>query len=427
MNKIPAKNLRILKTADLLIPLSAALIICRSFDIVGYFYFAAIPVLLFAFWELLTNQKKILSDPSFKFVVLFCLMFGIWAIFTSIWSPLPSVSASRGVYFILISVSSVYLGYLWCSSKNSIMLSFLIPSNIVVVTISVISLVFSIPEDSWTGGHGLGFKGYAVHQNMLASVIVFTVPGIMLPILREFILSTKNNLINRRIVFLLILLLLNVYLLIISASRGGLLSFLLMAIIFYLLILNWKWKIILIISVSILSFTSFNLNVFVHEFIMKTEKYIGDRRIDNIKETIIAAKEGALIGIGYGISKPPSSERTQGRFEQEGKLYIREKMISTLAIIEETGLVGLILFASPIFLILNLLIKVLRCDKRNKMNYFYKEKKINTAFMISAIVALCFHAQIEAWWIGVGSIQLPLFFMFCGNAIGIINDHSLDL
>lgn len=102
---------------------------------------------------------------------------------------------------------------------------------------------------------------------------------------------------------------------------------------------------LLIISASAISFYSSQT---VREFVFKTESTIGDRRIVNIRETIEASKNGGLFGIGYGISQQPSNDRVIGHYEYGGKLFVREKMISALALVEEVGIVGLGLFLLPI-------------------------------------------------------------------------------
>lgn len=38
------------------------------------------------------------------------------------------------------------------------------------------------------------------------------------------------------------------------------------------------------------------------------------------------------------------------------------------------------------------------------------------AIILSALFAFILHAQFEAWWVGVGSVQLPLFFIYLGLA-----------
>jgi hypothetical protein len=40
--------------------------------------------------------------------------------------------------------------------------------------------------------------------------------------------------------------------------------------------------------------------------------------------------------------------------------------------------------------------------------------RVFPAFLLSAIAAFLLHSMFEAWWVGVGSVQLPLFFIFTG-------------
>jgi len=42
----------------------------------------------------------------------------------------------------------------------------------------LISIITNIPTDTWTGGHGKGFIGFFGHQNLLASVLLFTLPAV---------------------------------------------------------------------------------------------------------------------------------------------------------------------------------------------------------------------------------------------------------
>lgn len=162
----------------------------------------------------------------------------------------------------------------------------------------------------------------------------------------------------------------------------------------------------------------YNNSSAVREFVMKTETHIGDRRIENLKETVIATKAGGLWGLGYGISINPISDKVKGYYLFEKKLFVREKMISVLALIEETGVVGLFFFISPILLIFVKLLKMVQHIPKSKTSSSESEKRTDIIFLLSVIAALCFHAQFEAWWVGIGSIQLPIFFMICGNALG---------
>ena len=40
----------------------------------------------------------------------------------------------------------------------------------------------------------------------------------------------------------------------------------------------------------------------------------------------------------------------------------------------------------------------------------------------NSIKSFLLHSQFEAWWVGVGSVQLPLFFVY----LGLTNINSVD-
>jgi len=39
------------------------------------------------------------------------------------------------------------------------------------------------------------------------------------------------------------------------------------------------------------------------------------------------------------------------------------------------------------------------------------------SLLTAALTAFILHAQFEAWWVGVGSVQLPLFLLYIGLTI----------
>jgi len=138
-----------------------------------------------------------------------------------------------------------------------------------------------------------------------------------------------------------------------------------------------------------------------------------------------AALEGGLFGLGYGISHPEIRAGEYSDHFEKGRL-IREKGNSSLALIEEAGVVGLILFILPI---IYMLIKLL--DTRYQIpddKYLSGIRNLPagskgqasgiqysvSSILIVALAALLLHAQFEAWWVGVGSVQLPLFFIYFG-------------
>ncbi|MBK9284680.1 MAG: O-antigen ligase family protein [Sphingobacteriaceae bacterium] len=258
------------------------------------------------------------------------------------------------------------------------------------------------------------------HQNLLAAAIVFTIPSVLFPLASN--LSRFTSHVSRLTSHIshftfnlspfIILFLLNLYLLILSVSRGGLLTLIIMVVVFIFLNFNTKAGLVFIFLVISASGILFFSSQTVRDFVFKTENRIGDRRIINIQETIQAAKNGGLFGFGYGISQPPGSTNVIGHYENNGQLFVREKMIGALAIVEETGIVGLGLFLASLGYVFWFLIRLIFESKiKDPINRSAMlEDKMAAAFLIAVLVGLCFHAQVEAWWVGVGSIELPIFY-----------------
>ena len=102
--------------------------------------------------------------------------------------------------------------------------------------------------------------------------------------------------------------------------------------------------------------------------------------------------------MGYGVSAPDiKTPLLTGSHYEDGR-YIREKGNSILALIEETGLIGLIFFLLPLFYIT---LKIFKSPESQITDH--------RSLITAALAAMLVHAQFEAWWVGVGSISLPLY------------------
>ena len=342
-----------------------------------------------------------------KVTPLLFLLPGIWFLVTSLWSSYPEVSAARALYFILISTGCISAGVLWIRYSGRNIFELLLPANIIVVLICLFSILTNIPSDSWTAGHGKGFIGFFGHQNLLASVILFTLPGLIFKLRSKAGVNSNQSSVNRNHksntnYFLLtthyLLLTANLLLITLTYSRASMLSLVFGTIVF--LILNKNWKILSYSFTAAAVITSIiylnpAMNNFADKILKKDFPKIYSSRMWMWEPSYQAALEGGVIGLGYGISHPEiRSGEYSDRFE-DGRL-IREKGNSTLALIEETGLIGLVLFLIPIFYIL--------------LRVFADKVSLLTA----ALAAFLLHAQFEGWWVGVGSVQLPLFFIYFG-------------
>ncbi len=354
---------------------------------------------------------------------------GIWFLLTTLWSSYPIISATRALYFILISAGSISAGILWIRFSGKSVLDFLLPANIFIVLLALFSLISNIPSDSWTGGHGKSFMGFFGHQNQLGSLLLFTIPAVFLKLWKQDGVNSNQSSVNgdqltvnsnriklklqltthnSLLTFYSLLLTANLLLLTLTYSRASILSLIFGVILF--LILSRNWKVIsygfgIVILFLLINYFTPPLNQFTDKIIKKDFPEFYSSRMWMFEPSYRAAINGGLTGLGYGISHPEiRSGEYSDRFE-DGRL-IREKGNSILALVEETGLIGLILFTFPLIVMI----------VKNKVKLHSNLSLLTTHYSLltAALAAFIFHAQFEGWWVGVGSVQLPLFFLYVG-------------
>lgn len=474
------------------VPLFVIAIVSRSIEEINFLYYT-VPVfcLFYIFYNVLTATKmnpsrlvNKLSQATLKVSVrtiseqpsrlpadkgtltskIFPIIFwlpGIWFLLTSLWSSYPAISATRALYFVLISGGCVSAGILWFRFSGKGVLDFLLPANIIVVLICLFSLITNIPSDSWSGGNGKGLMSFFGHQNLLASVLLFTMPAVIyrIIILVKSGIRQNNDLDSRRTSFagmtvrsdssfrrspeseitthysLLtaysLLLTANLLLLTLTYSRAAIIS--LIFGVFVFLILSRKWKLIaysfsLIAVFAIVIYSVPTLNNFSREIINKDFPELYSSRMWMWQPSYEAALDGGFVGLGFGISDPNVKVGGVGD-HFEGERFVREKGNSLLALVEETGLIGLALFLLPIILLF----------KHGYMNVFSPAGEVGMydhsnhsvmhpvpaktqvkagpykhAILLATLIAFILHSQFEAWCVGVGSVQLPIFFIYLG-------------
>jgi len=388
----------------IIIPLSAVAIISRTFPIFSYFYYL-LPLLFLLI--LFAGYKFVIKDKALRNILILLFLFGLWCAGTSFWSDYPFVSLSRSGYFVFISLAAVLGGYLW-QQIDSDSLSFLLPANTIIVGLSIFSLITNVPSESWTGGNSKGFMGFAGHQNTLASAILFTLPATI---------NKIPSLVGNKRGGLILLLFFNLIILLLTYSRATILALICGVIVF--LILNKKWNTLRYSAAVVLLIFSFiwfspSLKMEVNKFVRKDFPAFYSTREWMWVPSYKAALNGGLFGLGYGISNPDIIVPGIGSYYDNGR-YIREKGNSFLALIEESGLIGLLLFILPVVY----LFYKYRDTRYQVPNENLVSGTWNPAsgILLASIAAFIIHSQFEAWMVGVGSIQLPLFFFYTGCMI----------
>lgn len=397
------------------------------------------------------------SRIKLQFAVYY-LPFILWILLSSFWSVHPEVTFKRAIYFAFLVIGMESLSHYVPNSTRALLKVFL-PTTVIVVTVSILSLITGFPPDYWSGGNGLGLKGFATHQNMLGSLL-FVFSSILN--YKLFNLYYEKGLKNKVFWLSFGLNLLALLLLIITFSRSAILAYILFMIVFGLFTLGIKKTtgLITLFLIVLLIFSKVEpINKFISYTIYKgSDDILGSRSV-MYKASLSAAKNGGLIGLGYGISDTSITKGVPGN-EMNG-IFIREKGSTVLGLIEEAGLVGLVLFYLPVGMVIVKAVSRKR-DKgqgtRGKEEGSEKEKKriwdlgiknydvgstidegsstgsavrlnspqallttgplgMNSAanekkFLIAIIIAMIVHSQFEAWGIGVGSVLLPLYLLF---------------
>jgi cell division protein FtsW (lipid II flippase) len=386
------KNKKLFMWMFVLFILAAA---SRSVELISFVYYS---VPLFYLFFLITGYKEVINNRELRFAIALASLFGVWAMLTSFWSWYPKVSFARSSVFIVSSWGVITAGFLWSKYFNKNILAYLIPLNILNLIISFFSLMTKIPHDYWAG-YGYGLKSFWAHQNTLACVIIFTLPGI-------FYLPIKDK--RFKIAAVSVLFLLNVYILALTHSRTCLVLLILMVIMFAVLTLQYKLTggvIVALLCVGILYYVNKDFRDKTYNYIFKTEVSLLDRKKPIFEASYLAAKNGGLTGFGYGVSDNSvlGNLHITEHYHFEGGRLVREKGVSFFALIEETGWIGLALFILLIGYLFWMAIKTYLRDRDN-----------NSALILCVLTAMMIHAQFEGWLTVVGFVLLPMWFALAG-------------
>ena len=410
MNPYTNESLFGSKAIKFLLPVSVLAIISRGFPVFNVVYYSLL--ILFSYF-IFKGIKFVFTNKSLKIFLILITAFGIWAALTSAWSDYPLITLTRSAYLIFISLGAVLGGCLWNNFYGN-SLGFLFPANVMIILLSLFSIITNIPSDSWTGGHGKGFMGFAGHQNTLASIILFTIPAVFSLIKTNTVNSTSKS-VRAQNLILIILLLLNLIILILTYSRASILSLLSGVVVFLILIKKWNVLLysllVLVLLLPAIYFTPV-LKEKANDLIKKDFPSFYSSREFLWQPSQEAAAKGGFFGLGYGMSDPEILLPGSGS-HYEAERYVREKGNSVLAVIEETGYIGLVLFLLPVSYLL--LKGKNKTDYKSEINVSQSEAvNLNSKYILAALFALLVHSQFEAWWVGVGSVQLPLFFFYAG-------------
>jgi len=370
------------------------LLYSRAFISVSNLYYLIFLVVPFT---LTIYYKQFNFNSPLKWILLSILLFSAWCFLSTLWSQIPLITFLRSSFFLFISLSFLIFGYLSYSEFRNLSIIYFLA--LLLIAINLLSLIFHYPPNSWSGGNSKGFMGISTHQNTLGALIFFSMMGIY-DKFYELKKSPTKLLIMKFIGLLFVLF----FLLSLTHSRISILvSILLFFVFIFLQIIKARSKksLLLVTSIVVAIFILVFLDSF-KDLVYKHSDNFLSTRVGLLTDSYYASLESPVIGIGYGVSS--SKVKGIGNFFDLGniKYFIREKGSGVLALIEEVGVIGLILFLVPFVMII-------------RYSFSFKDKFDDMTILLLIFLIGCFiHAQFEAWWVGPGSVFLPLYFFYNG-------------
>jgi O-antigen ligase len=335
------------------------------------------------------------------------LVYCAWCMTTYSWSEVPQLSIEKAVAFSLVAVTFVCAGQDWVRERGSLKaIACLTPVAAIALFAAIMGRVGGgVP----TKQQGMAlYQGLTDNPNMLGSLIVMALPVLLW--------AAYNHRTKPQIRWLwFALLTLAAILLARTYSRAAILSAGMLGIGFCLSLKLGKTGFVLVLMAAALLFvgaiSSAVLDTTYRDYILKgsnQEQGIFFSRGEVWRISYENAQQGGWFGAGYGITVGETN--FQGGATAGG--YGREKGNTQLAIVEETGIVGLVLY---FILLLALFMPLLRAHLREKN----PDIKVVLGIVTGALAGLTVMSVFEAWWVAPGSAESAYFWSLAGIGLGL--------
>lgn len=236
--------------------------------------------------------------------------------------------------------------------------------NVIVLIITSILIIYDFGLSAWST-KPQGFISFWAHKNTFAAYLLFSIP------INILYLNGNRDKVKKYLISGIIIV--NSLFIIISYSRAAILTVFILYIMIYKIFIYPKlFKTILVASIFLIAvIINFN-EEFLRIITLNSPENLLGTRIHLWNASYKAAKSGGILGLGLGINDPDIIIDGSGSYFLGGK-YIREKGNGILALTEEIGYTGLIIFIFMILLPLSKLrfSEISNSDKLVIISVFY--------------------------------------------------------
>lgn len=343
-------------------------------------------------------------------VTLIAFIYAIWCLTTTAWSEVPNLSFMKGIINIFIIFSLLSAGYGWVVKKG-VRCAFDCLVLVAVVSLAAAILGFTSP-DAYASGAVQMYQGLVLGPNMFGFLMVISALWILWRINIDWLKLGKRNL-------WLVILIMTVVFLWMSRSRSSILAFIftLGGLIKAFPIRKQFLRLYFVILIAAVIFTVWpreiveSLKSVIHK--EESAAAVGEEdlfkaRREAWEESWEASKKGGWFGGGYGVSI--GAGEWKGGWTAIG--YTREKGNSLLAIIEEIGIMGLILCILLWVSLGKHLLSAFRMAKD-------PQDRVAIGLVIGFLTGILAQSQFEAWWVAPGSPEAVIFWSLAGVGLGL--------
>ncbi|MFO1316193.1 MAG: O-antigen ligase family protein [Burkholderiales bacterium] len=334
------------------------------------------------------------------------LAYVAWCVLTSAWSDVPELTLMKSGALALVGVGMFAGGQLWASRRGwDQSLDFLSP----VLALALFAGVFGQSAIESSSELLVLYEGLTGNPNMLGSLMNMAIPLLLWQ-------CYSNRTSRGRLVLWLGLLGIIVGVLLLSVSRSSILAALVTCVVFLSVVGIRRIAIAYALATVVAAGTLFAApdvyDTLAQRYILKvrpgTEPELFGSRQEVWEESYELAVQGGLVGGGYGVTIGETAFR--GGLTAVG--YGREKGNSQLAIMEETGVVGLLLY----LIFLAVLFRKAAWPMRQAPD---RDMKVMGALVFGALAGQTVQSLFEAWWVAPGSPEAAYFWAMSGVAVGL--------
>jgi hypothetical protein len=328
----------------------------------------------------------------------------LWCIATLAWSDLPELTFAKLVALVLSSFAALLGGYDWTKRKSHQPgLGFLWPYAV----LSLVAAAISSPGDFVAGTMPL-YAGSTLNPNFLGLILATSTLVVIWQLYRFRKVPRLRTATALLLLVMLVVLYFTVsrsaYLIAAGIGTGFLLA--IRARRALIILVSVGWSVLLLSALAPEATQSWvRRNIYKQADV---ERGLFYKREVVWSDSWDAAQVGGWVGAGFGVSVGSNPSDLSRLFTSMG--YGREKGNSQLAMIEEIGVVGFVLYM--------LLVIVLFRRMMLGFKHAQGDQRVLLGLILGALFGMQVQSILEAWWISPGSTEYILFWALAGVGLG---------